>query len=433
MRDSGRSRMEPVTLASSPPYVGLLVQLGAELMLVALFALLRGYVVRRPYFSAWTMAWGAATVGVAAIALRYTLPAVFRIPLAEGEPLTRALYYLYQAGKLVSLALLVSGTRVYAHGGRADQLSRAAIGVALLLTLISVGLSDELSTILVWQAVPTVLALGYCAVTMLTLPPLRRSLGSVATGSGFAAVALLWTGYFAAYLLMPRGQLGNGFLAVLASYNSYFDLLANVLLGYGMVVLLMQDAKREVDDAHAELAVAHDELKRSALYDSLTNSLNRVAFTQGIGTELARGTFGTVVMIDLDNLKTVNDNFGHATGDRLIRHVADLLRTGLRASDRLYRWGGDEFLLLLPGARSSDVRKRFEGMIAQAESLGVEGTSHRIPVEASVGVYDYATADDLPDAIGWADAAMYTAKVRRKGAGAAGRQQAREVSRKAAV
>src|SRR5919206_262862 len=91
-------------------------------------------------------------------------------------------------------------------------------------------------------------------------------------------------------------QLGGEIMLVVVNFNTYADLLLNIALGVGMVVLLMEDAKREVDDAQAELRVAHDQLQRAALYDTLTDSLNRRAYEQGVGLEMARGTFGTVVI-----------------------------------------------------------------------------------------------------------------------------------------
>jgi len=409
--------MQPATLSSSISYIGTLVQLGAGLMLVGLFVLLRRYVVRRRYFSAWTAAWIAGVLAIGAVVLRVLLlPSLGVAPLGEDSLPVRLLYVLYQAGKLAFFAFLVVGTRMYAFGGRVERLYRACVPIAMALAVVTVLLSRTMNDVVAWQALPAIAALSYCAVTLLRLPRSRQSLGSIATGYSFAAMALLWSGYLIAFGRVARGMPAapGSALGSLVAYNSYLDMLGNILLGYGMVVLLMQDAKREVDDAHAELAVAHDELQKSALYDSLTNSLNRIAFSQGVGMELARGTFGAVVMIDLDNLKTVNDTFGHVTGDRLLRHVADHLRAGLRASDRLYRWGGDEFLLLLPGARAGDVRARFERMLASADPLSVDGSDTCITVEASVGAYDYASAEELPDAIGWADAAMYTAKVRRK-------------------
>ena len=140
------------------------------------------------------------------------------------------------------------------------------------------------------------------------------------------------------------------------------------LLGYAMVLVLMEDSKREFDDAQAELRVTHDQLRRAALYDSLTDSLNRRAFAEGVGLEMVRATFGTVVIADLDNLKLVNDRHGHMAGDQIIRRCADVLRATLRPYDKLYRWGGDEFLLdRALGARGRRARRGFAHAIDRAK------------------------------------------------------------------
>src|SRR6185503_16718227 len=102
---------------------------------------------------------------------------------------------------------------------------------------------------------------------------------------------------------------------------------------------------------------------------SLTDALNRRAYAEGVGLDMVRATFGTVVLADLDNLKHVNDEYGHAAGDRLIRLCADVLRATLRGYDKLYRWGGDEFLLILPTAHASDVLARLQKSLENAERI----------------------------------------------------------------
>jgi diguanylate cyclase (GGDEF)-like protein len=184
----------------------------------------------------------------------------------------------------------------------------------------------------------------------------------------------------------------------------------------------MEDAKRETDAAHAELAVAHDELKRVALFDSLTGALNRRAWSDGLGLEAVRSSFGTAVMMDLDNLKTVNDLQGHAAGDELLRHVAEVLRGAIRPTDRLFRWGGDEFLVLLAGARATDARRRVEEAVARANA----GEGERL--EVSVGVAEFAGGEELDAAIRRADAAMYDEKSRRRAARAASPARATEAA-----
>src|SRR5262249_39766585 len=152
---------------------------------------------------------------------------------------------------------------------------------------------------------------------------------------------------------------------------------------------------REVDDAQAELRVTHDRLRRAALYDLLTETLNRRAFAEGVGLEMVRATFGTVVIADIDNLKLANDTYGHLVGDQLVRRCADILRGGLRAYDKLYRWGGDEFLIVVPSARTVDVLERLRAAIAAAEPLGRESAGAGIRLQVSLGASDYASSAEL--------------------------------------
>ena len=133
---------------------------------------------------------------------------------------------------------------------------------------------------------------------------------------------------------------------------------------------------------------------------------------EGVGLEMVRATFGTAVLADLDNLKWVNDRYGHAAGDQLLRRCADALRSTLRAYDRLYRWGGDEFLVIVPSARAAEVLERLRTAIDTAELI--DGTAD-IRLEVSLGASDFASSEALQQAIDRADRAMYQEKTRRKG------------------
>lgn len=389
--------------------LGVLVQLSGELLLVGLFMLLRRFVLRRSYFTAWTVAWASGAVAIGAVAVRHL---AFSGPATETAWVV-ALDLLYQGGKLASLGLFVVGTTIYVTGQRLTGSRRALIAFGVLYTIASlVGARNDLVQLVVWQAPVAVVALGACAGLLFSLPESRRTLGSVASATAFAALAVLWLLYGIAFSATGHATLGAAARGIV-TVNSYFDLMLNTALGFAMVVLLMEDAKREVDDAQAELRVAHDQLQRAAMYDTLTDSLNRRAFAQRVGLEMARATFGTVVIADVDNLKVVNDVHGHAAGDRIIRQCADLLRGALRPYDRLFRWGGDEFLLVIPSARAADVRVRLEEVLARAEPLDLGG-GKRAQLLVSLGAADYASAEELESAIQAADSAMYRNKQERK-------------------
>ncbi|MGH7637008.1 MAG: GGDEF domain-containing protein [Gemmatimonadaceae bacterium] len=394
-------------------FIGVVVQLGGELLLVLLFVLLRRYVLRRGYFAAWTAAWAAGSIAILAICVRYILmPSIVAEPIDDSSRAVLSLYLVYQLGKLTSFALFVSGTAMYVTGSRLVGSRRFVYGGVAAYSFLSLfGSTGDLNQLVVWQAPVAVVSLGTCAALLFTLPSSRRTLGSNGGGGAFAALATLWLLYGIAFGLSdgPAPAWANSII----SFNTYLDLLLNIALGFAMVVLLMEDAKREVDDAQAELRVQHDQLRRAALYDTLTDSLNRRAFAQGVGLEMARGTFGTVVIADLDNLKAVNDSYGHAAGDLLLRQCAELLRATLRPYDKLYRWGGDEFLLVMPSARGEDVESRLREVLRQAPAITV-ASGAAVKLEVSIGASDYTSAEGLEECIQLADQAMYRQKHARK-------------------
>ena len=411
----------PIPLQTSVvPYLGVLVQLGGAVLLVGFFMLLRRYVFRRAYFSAWVTAWCAVAIGISALVVRYMLVGQYALTATDDAPVVRLLYFVYQASKLIGFVFFLRGTGMYVAGGRgagsfgAGPLVFGALFFAAGSALLA---RYGLNEIVVWQSIVAVPILGYSGSALLWLPRSRRTLGSVATGAGFAALSALWLIYGVAFAL-ALGRSGTPLAEAalqFVGYNSYFDVLLDVLLGYGMVVLLMEDAKREVADAQAELRMSHDRLSRAAMFDSLTDSLNRRAFVEGVGLEMARATFGTVVIADIDNLKLVNDQHGHAVGDLLIRRCADVLRSALRPYDKLYRWGGDEFLLVVPSAHAADMLERLQSALATAGAIKSPADGSPVTLEVSLGGADYTRAEEMGPAIDFADRQMYQDKGRRKG------------------
>jgi len=400
-------------------FIGVVIQMGGALLLIALFALLRRFVLRRAYFAAWSASWTAIAIAIAAVVIRYILmPEFVGSLLDERHPITLTLYFIYQTCKGLALVYFVRGTLMYVTGNSAGlratrRLWIAAVGFALVSTWVS---GTGLNEMVVWQSALAVPALGYCAWAMFRLPRPRRTTGSKAAASAFALLATLWLLYaitFTAIIRHAPGDLTDWSLEF-ARLNPFYDLALDLVLGYSMILALMEDAKREVDDAQAELRLTHDRLRRAALTDSLTDCPNRRAFADGIGLDMVRATFGTVVMADIDNLKRANDRHGHSIGDQLIRYCAEVLRHDLRPYDKLYRWGGDEFLLVLPSARASDVLGRLRRAVDDAEPITRNTPGQAIRLQVSLGAADYSSSAELAAAIERADKAMYAEKARRK-------------------
>ncbi|HSN18946.1 MAG TPA: GGDEF domain-containing protein [Gammaproteobacteria bacterium] len=400
-------------------YLGLISQAATVLLLVVLFVLLRRYADRRAYFHAWSNAWIALAAALTVLVFRYILlPRLSGAPAPEDSALVRACYFLYQFGKLAFLILLLRGTLLYVGG-----LANPPLGyvnylwvVALAVAAASVLATHDAVGVLFWQATANMLMSGGCGVILLLLPRARRSLGTRFTAVVLLLNMLLWTLYVLAFThhFFPQLGVGRAVWGFFSGRNTFFDLILEMLLAFGMVLVLFEDARREIDSAHRELRIAHEQLLRESYLDSLTGAYNRRAFSEGAGLEDARGSFGALAVFDLDNLKDVNDRHGHKYGDGLLQHFANVLRAGLRANDKLYRLGGDEFLLLMPRAVAEVVEKRMRELISNAPPAEFPEAGLTFPVSASIGVADFKSVDQLEAAVHDADRNMYKAKRSRK-------------------
>ena len=174
-------------------------------------------------------------------------------------------------------------------------------------------------------------------------------------------------------------------------------------------------------DNAANLAAA----QRAAALDSLTGCLNHGAFQDRLREEIHRaereGRSLGLILVDLNEFKAVNDDFGHLAGDALLNAVADALRRSVRSYDQVARYGGDEFAVLLPNTDAQTARgvlDRVRNAIAHVESPGDAAVS------ASAGLALWRPGMDADTLIGSADAAMFDSKRsrRRDQAGAARRE-----------
>ncbi len=168
-----------------------------------------------------------------------------------------------------------------------------------------------------------------------------------------------------------------------------------------------------------ENARRHRLVEREAETDELTGLPNRRLFMRALDAELARakrsGETFSVVLVDLDDFKNVNDVFGHDAGDWALREVADVLRLAMRASDVAARLGGEEFACLLPATGEQGAHglaERIRGELAEREILLQDGRAVTITASLGLGVYPQAkTAEALLRA---ADRALYRAKAEGK-------------------
>lgn len=168
-------------------------------------------------------------------------------------------------------------------------------------------------------------------------------------------------------------------------------------------------------------------LARLSRYDPLTGLLNRRAMDELLAQEEQRvrrlavpgagqgaahsATRMAVLMIDIDHFKRLNDSHGHAVGDRALLHLATVMGSKLRDIDHLARWGGEEFLALLPATSAAEAQALAERLCERVRSMPLATDGDRVMLTASIGVAEWlGPHDSLHALIGRADAALYAAK-----------------------
>jgi diguanylate cyclase (GGDEF)-like protein len=158
-------------------------------------------------------------------------------------------------------------------------------------------------------------------------------------------------------------------------------------------------------------------LRTLAQTDVLTGLANIRAFRGRLDDEVRRarryGTSLTCIMADMDHLKPVNDAFGHEAGDRAIAAVADVLRSQLRATDMGARYGGDEFVLLLPHTTAGDGRILAQRLCHRLATAELSVGDRKVSLRTSFGIAELGPdvgPDDGADLVRHADEALYAAK-----------------------
>jgi diguanylate cyclase (GGDEF)-like protein len=190
---------------------------------------------------------------------------------------------------------------------------------------------------------------------------------------------------------------------VIASENFEADQVETVASLAAQVVVALENAR------------LHRMVERQAMVDSLTGLANRRSLEESLRSEIARAARFSdticVVLADLDDFKQVNDHYGHAAGDEVLKAFAGALRKTVRESDVAGRWGGEEFALVLPGTDAEGGARLAERARAAIEARQVKMPNGDLcSVTASFGVAAYPESRELSEILAAADSALYAAK-----------------------
>ena len=151
-----------------------------------------------------------------------------------------------------------------------------------------------------------------------------------------------------------------------------------------------------------------------AMRDPLTGLLNRRGMQENLQSEFARSRRYnndlTLMMCDIDFFKTVNDHYGHDKGDEIIKSMADIFKSGLRKQDSLARWGGEEYLFLLPETNGNQAMQLAEKLRRKIEATQYNQNDKTFSVTISIGLHQIISTNTINQAITKADTNLYKAK-----------------------
>ncbi len=200
--------------------------------------------------------------------------------------------------------------------------------------------------------------------------------------------------------------------------------LPQLFSGLGVLIVLfdayMLDQRRRLTKARQELVqqmLINERTAQLTLVDPLTELFNRRYLEQVLPKELSRADRLenplSLIMIDLDGFKQVNDRFGHPAGDKLLVEVAQLLKRTFRACDIILRYGGDEFLILLPDTGEKPAQHAAERLLQQVTRWNA-AVRRDFALSLSCGVAQYRRGDDFAAVLMRADERMYAEKACHK-------------------
>lgn len=232
-------------------------------------------------------------------------------------------------------------------------------------------------------------------------PRQARSLALLAVG--LLATVMLWRASTSPLRYPPRHEAVHFLFTLIVLGGT-----SSLAIRLGRLRSRLAAQKNELTDALA--------LNRElATRDALTGLLNRRAMVELLAREHPRIVRGqgplAIALLDIDWFKRINDSLGHGAGDEVLRRFATVLKEQLRAADALARWGGEEFLLLMPGTRLDDARVVLERLRRKVcAGDGFDGIAPDLKVSFSTGLVEVAEGESQDAAIDRADRALYQAK-----------------------
>ena len=383
--------------------IGLIIQFSGVLFITTLLFLLTQS-LKSIVLTYWKRGW--LCLSIALISLQFAF---------EMTSFSQPFYVIYYCGEYVFCYFLIAGCYNYATDKSFSQKSWGFIIPSLLLAIFLTFSSSDFNDYFNLHSI--VMGTAF-AVSYFSLKPKDVYSQNLGWKVMRVSLALLAVDFYHYGVIFSLGQtffrlpISSAYLA----FNPVIDLMLEILLGFGMVIVLLEKVRYEAEEANIKLRKAHERLELLVQTDSLTTAFNRHAFHGFLkknGEEM-KNVSGCVGFFDIDDLKLINDRFGHAVGDMAIRAVTRAIRELIRAEDLIFRWGGDEFFVIMVSMDEEIARERMKKLTDLLTNIPIDGTLETLSVSVSYGFKDFYDISELELAIKSADDEMYQIKQNRK-------------------
>jgi diguanylate cyclase (GGDEF)-like protein len=385
-------------IAPVPPDAGLLdprVLAGTTSLVVATLLFLLYFYRRRPFILYWIAGWVLLAASL--------FLALLHVGVAKLDAMAFGIsQFLALIG---SLAFVVAADAYHHRPHLRRTYALMLLPVAIWFSLAPV--AEPVWTVFSPGHVLIAGALAVAGTAHLMLLRQRHLLGALIVGTMLLALAgiNLWV---AVALHDPRQEGTKIFFTISVLF---------LIAALGMQLMTFEDMTDELRRTNRRLEGAQSDLRELVITDPLTGCRNRRFFDEIIGRELQRHsryqTPMSIAFIDIDRFKAINDTLGHETGDRVLRDVALFLLRHIREADYVFRWGGDEFLVLITCTEAEAVKRATELQAAFAASPDLE----ELPAGVALSVGAVEVPPDVTDVlplIQAADERMYANKKRRR-------------------
>jgi diguanylate cyclase (GGDEF)-like protein len=326
----------------------------------------------------------------------YVACTIVMIPFAQWRVLSGPLLAKWLLFVLVSLGVFHVLIRTQWSSRLADPaMSQAQIVLGIVAVMMFYAFSGEVRGAALFPLM-LILTFGAFSVSWRRMAALTL-FALIVMGCTMIAMHALWPGRYSTVV-----DLANFVVGMV------------VLPGVSSVAVLLGSLRARLRRQRAELQAALARIQDLATLDDLTGLANRRRAQELLSSEIARGertklTFA-VALIDLDHFKCLNDRFGHAGGDDALRHFADAARNSVRNVDMVARWGGEEFLILMPETDESECASVLNRLRQRVEALNIPFAQGEMRFTISAGVARHFPGQTVADTVARADRALYRAK-----------------------